>query len=310
MIEGAENLMSRPRRQRVALEFVSIIVLVAVYTLVSNAFRFVDVSALPAWLGHWLRPEVLPPTQTVLDALWRLVTGWAPAATHEGHVHLSDHVGHLVEQQVTLQGAVLVSTLRVLVGMALGAPLGLLVGFVMGWSRVIDDYVHPLYILVRSVPPLAVITYAMLWLGHGEAHVLVPVIYAVFATVVIPAYHGVRDVAEVYVRAARALGAGGWLLLRRVVLPAASPAVLGGLRYALMIAWMTTVGAEMLMAESGVGHLLVGGGLWSSRLEVRADPAAVMVGILGLATMGAIMDWGARLVSDRLTPWTRGRRTW
>jgi ABC-type nitrate/sulfonate/bicarbonate transport system permease component len=310
MIEGAKRSMNRPRRQRMILEVVSVLVLVALYTLVSNAYRLMDVSALAAPLGQWLRPEVLPPTQTIVDALWRLVMGGAPAATHEGRAHLTDHVGHLVEQEVTLQGSLAISTARVLIGMILGAPLGFLVGLAMGWSRRIDDYVHPLYILLRSVPPLALITYAMLWLGHGEAHVLAPIVYAVFATVVIPTYHGVRDVGEVYVRAARALGAGGWLLARRVVLPAASPAILGGLRYALMIAWMTTVGAEMLMADVGVGHLLVGGGLWSSRDEVRADPAAIMVGILGLATVGAIMDGAARVVIGHVTSWTRARRPW
>jgi sulfonate transport system permease protein len=127
---------------------------------------------------------------------------------------------------------------------------------------------------------------------------------------VIPTYHGVRDLAEVYVRAARSLGAGGWLLFARVVLPAASPAVLFALRYSLIIAWMTTVGVEMLMAEAGIGHLLVGGGLWSSRLQIGVDPAVVIVAILGLAATGYLMDTAARIVTDRVTFWAGRRRAW
>ena len=62
------------------------------------------------------------------------MTGELPAM--EGHhAHPSDHVSHLVEQHVTLQGALLVSVLRVLFGVAVGGPLGILAGFVMGWSR-------------------------------------------------------------------------------------------------------------------------------------------------------------------------------
>jgi NitT/TauT family transport system permease protein len=160
-------------------------------------------------------------------------------------------------------------------------------------------------VLLRSVPPLALITYVMLWLGHGEPHRLIPVVYAVATTMVIPAYHGVRDVASAPIVAARALGARGRLLFAKVLLPAAAPAILSGLRTALAVAWMTTVGAEMLMAENGMGNLLVGGGIWSSRTQTRSDPAVVMLGIAALAGAGWAMDLVARTVAARLTRWAR-----
>lgn len=293
-----------PKARRVWLGLASVVALVAAYTLLSNAYRVVDPSLLPDPLRGLLRPQILPPTQRIVDAFVQLVGAGAPLAGG-AHLHPGDHIGGLVEQRVTLQGSLLVSTYRVLIGLAVGGSLGILAGLLMGWSRAVDEYVHPIYILFRSVPPLALITYVMLWLGHGTAHLLIPIIYAVFATVVIPTYHGVRDVADVYVKAARALGAGGRLLLSRVMLPAASPFVLAGLRYALVIAWMTTVGVEMLMGDDGVGYLLIGGGLWSSRLEVAGDPAVIVVGIVGLALVGYAMDVGVRVAGDRLTQWVK-----
>jgi ABC-type nitrate/sulfonate/bicarbonate transport system permease component len=288
---------------------VSVAVLVCFYTVASNADRLVDPELLPEPFARLSRPDLLPPTQAIFRALVSLVTGELPPM--EGHhAHPSGHVGQLVEQHVTLQGALLVSVLRVLFGVAVGGPLGILAGFALGWNRTADDYLHPIYILLRSIPSLALITYVMLWFGHGEAHLLIPIVYAVFTTVMIPAYHGIRDLAEVYVRAARSLGAGGRLLFARVVLPAASPAVLSALRYSLIIAWMTTVGVEMLMGDDGIGHLLVGGGLWSSRLQIGVDPAVIIVGILGLAAAGYLMDAAARIVSDRVTFWARRRRAW
>ena len=221
------------------------------------------------------------------------------------HHHSSDHVGVLLQQGVTLQASLAITTGRVLFGMVVGAPLGILIGLLIGLSRRADDYVHPVYVLVRSIPPLALITYIMLWLGHTEAHRLIPIVYAVATTMVIPTYHGVRDLASTYLVAARSLGARGWLLLRRVLLPAAGPAVLSGLRYGLAIAWMTAVGAEMLMAENGMGNLIVGGGMWASRLQTRSDPAVVMVGILALAIAGWLMDSGARMLTVRFTRWAR-----
>src|SRR5574341_2481935 len=276
------------RNGRTVLGLASVVATVLAYTLVASAYG---------------RPDILPPTRTIVAALTSLVTGHA-VLPPGGHVHPSDQIAHLLAQNVTLQSAIAASSARVLFGLAVGGALGILAGFAMGWSRRADEYLHPLYILARSIPPLALITYVMLWFGHGEAHRLIPVVYAAFTTVVIPTYHGVRDVAEVYVRAARALGAGRRLLFARVVLPASSPFVLSGLRYALLIAWMTTVGAEMLMGEDGVGYLIVAGGLWASRTEIRVDPAVVMVAILGLATVGLAMDAAARAIADRLTFWT------
>ena len=79
--------------------------------------------------------------------------------------------------------------------------------------------------------------------------------------------------------------------------------MLGGLRYAVALAWMTAVGAEMLMSENGMGNLIVGGGLWVSRMQTKADPAVVMVGILALAAAGWATDALARAVAARLTRW-------
>jgi ABC-type nitrate/sulfonate/bicarbonate transport system permease component len=273
---------------------VSLAALIAAYTLVASRVS---------------RPDIVPPTRDLADAFGALVgRGVQPPASdehHHHHHHSSEQVETLLQQGVTLQASLAVSTARVLFGLAVGLPLGILMGLLMGFFRRADDYLHPIYILLRSVPPLALITYIMLWLGHSEAHRLIPIVYAVAVTAVIPTYHGVRDVAAKYVVAARSLGASGPLLLIKVVLPAAAPAVLGGLRYSLAIAWMTAVGAEMLMAENGMGNLLVGGGMWSSRLQTRSDPAVIIVGILALAAAGWAMDAAARICSARLTRWAR-----
>ena len=278
--------------RRSLLWILSLAALIVAYTLVARAIS---------------RPDVVPPAGDIAGAFSALLGGGhqPPASDMPAHHHhhSSDQVDTLMQEGVTLQASLAVTTARVLFGLAVGVPLGILMGLLMGWSRRADDYLHPIYVLVRSVPPLSFITYIMLWLGHSEAHRLIPIVYAVAVTAVIPTYHGVRDVAGKYVVAAQSLGARGRLLLTKVLLPAAAPAVLGGLRYSIAIAWMTAVGAEMLMAENGMGNLLVGGGMWSSRLQTRSDPAVIIVGILALAAAGWAMDMLARTVSARLTRW-------
>jgi ABC-type nitrate/sulfonate/bicarbonate transport system permease component len=282
--------------RRSLLWILSLAALIVAYTLVARAIS---------------RPDVVPPAEDIAGAFtallgrgYRLPASDMPAMDMPAHHHRSsDQVDTLMQGGVTLQASLAVTTARVLFGLAVGLPLGVLIGLLMGWNRRTDDYLHPIYILVRSVPPLSLITYIMLWLGHSEAHRLIPIVYAVAVTAVIPTYHGVRDVAGKYLMAARSLGASGRVLLSKILLPAALPAMLGGLRYSVAIAWMTAVGAEMLMAENGMGNLLVGGGMWSSRLQTRSDPAVIVVGILALAAAGWAMDLLARTVSARLTRW-------
>ncbi|MGZ6126048.1 MAG: ABC transporter permease, partial [Myxococcales bacterium] len=276
------------------------------------------IGAYTAIAGGLRRPDVIPPSNEIVEAFTALVSGPTPQpvadmpagemsehAGHHHHLRSSDQVDTLRQQGVTLQASLAISAARVLFGLAVGLPLGILIGLWMGWSRRADEYLHPIYVLARSVPPLAFITYIMLWLGHSEAHRLIPVVYAVAVTAVIPTYHGVRDVAAKYLVAARSLGARGSLLFNKVLLPAAGPAVLGGLRYSIAIAWMTAVGAEMLMAENGMGNLLVGGGMWASRLQMRSDPAVIIVGVMALAAAGWAMDAVARAATARLTSWVR-----
>jgi ABC-type nitrate/sulfonate/bicarbonate transport system permease component len=287
--------MNGPSAQRFVLGLASLVAMGVGYTVVSNAGIF--------------RREVVPPTQEIAVAFAELVAGTRPSPAAEEHAHAghhtpsSEHVAVLLQQGVTLQTSLVITIARVLFGLVVGVPIGIALGVLMGWSRRADDYLHPLYVALRSIPPLALITYIMLWLGHTEAHRLIPIVYAVAATMVIPAYHGARDVAGTYVVAARSLGTRPWLLVSKVLLPAASPALFGGLRYAVAIAWMTAVGAEMLMSENGMGNLIVGGGLWVSRMQTRADPAVVIVGILALGAAGWAMDALTRAAAARLTRW-------
>jgi ABC-type nitrate/sulfonate/bicarbonate transport system permease component len=279
------------RVERLVLGLVSVVVMVVAYAV----------------LAEWIaRPDLVPAPRTLVETAVALVRG-VPEGGHGGHGshhHGIDHVGNLVGQGVTLQGALLASTVRVLFGVGVGGALGIALGVVMGWNRTVGEYLHPIYVLVRAVPPIALITYVMLWLGHGEGHRLLPIVYAVLVTVVIPAWQGTRDIGGVWIRAARALGAPPALLIRRVLVPAITPSVLSGLRYALLIAWMTTIGVEMLMGEDGLGHVIVGGGLWASRTAIAADPAVVIVAVATIAGGGALTDVAMRLATRRLVAWT------
>jgi ABC-type nitrate/sulfonate/bicarbonate transport system permease component len=246
----------------------------AAYALVSNLYQLVDVRAWPRSVRLLLRPGILPPLQAIAGAFGEaLVSG-------QWHLHLW------------------ASLARVLEGLGLGVALGVGTGLAMGWSERVDHHLDPVYNLLRPIPPLAFVTLFILWFGIGEASKVLLITYGVFMTTVVPTYQGVRDVPAVYVKAARALGASRRQLLLRVVLPAASPRILAGLRLALMAAWSIIVAAELIASTSGLGYMII-------MAQAQYDTAVVMVGIASLTAVGFTMDTALRLLGARLTGWMR-----
>lgn len=259
---------------RVAYGAGTLVLTAAAYGLLSNLYQLVDTGGLPRAVRLLLRPGILPPIQTIAAVFVDVVQSG---------------------QWLVNLGA---SLARVLEGLSLGVTLGVGTGLAMGWSRRVDHYLDPVYNLLRPIPPLAFVTLFILWFGIGETSKVLLIAYGVFMTAVVPAYQGVRDVPAVYLKAARALGARPRQLLLRVVLPAASPRIVAGLRLALMAAWGIIVAAELIASTSGLGYMII-------MAQAQYDTAVVMVGIGSLAMVGFLMDAAVRLLGARLTHWMR-----
>ncbi len=168
----------------------------------------------------------------------------------------------------------------------------------MAWYEAADHYLHPLYSLFRPIPPLAFVTLFILWFGIGEASKVLLIAYGVGMTMLIPAYHGVRDIPAVYIKAASVLAATRRQLLWRVILPAAAPRIFTGLRLAVMAAWGIIVAAELIASTSGLGYLII-------IAQSQYETATVMVGIASLALIGFAMDLAVRALGARYTGWMR-----
>jgi sulfonate transport system permease protein len=200
----------------------------------------------------------------------------------------------------TLAQAILASVERVLEGYALGALVGVAAGSAMGSARRCDYVLEPLVQLFRFTPALAWLPLYMIWFGTGQASMVMLIATGVGVVTLTATYHGLRDVPDVYVKAARVLGAGRLLLLRRVVLPAALPQVFDGLRVAVGVAWAIIVAAELIGAPSGLGALLV------NAREYLNIPLVVVV-IIHIGLLAYLMDLAARAFHRRATSWMRRR---
>ncbi len=190
---------------------------------------------------------------------------------------------------------------RVLVGVGLvvitAIPLGLAVGS-SSWFRALAG---PPLELIRPISPLAWIPLTLIWFGVSDLQNVSIVFITAFFPLLLNTIAGVRNVERSLTNAALTLGAERRQLLRYIVLPAALPYILTGIRLSLGLGWVAIVAAELVGAVTGLGALIE-----DSRSLVRSDRILLSMAAIGL--MGAVLDQGLRAAQRRLLPWSPGGR--
>ena len=138
----------------------------------------------------------------------------------------------------------------------LWATIAIPLGIAMGWWKAVDEQFDPLMEVLRPIPPLAWIPLSILWFGIGDTQNQFIIFLGIFFPILLNTITGVRGVEPNLVRAARCLGASEWAILSRVVLRAALPQIITGIRIGLGVGWMALVAAELVGASSGLGFLI------------------------------------------------------
>lgn len=210
------------------------------------------------------------------------------------------HRGGQLLANGTLEGDALASVRRVLIGFALGSALAVPVGFLMGWYPWARGLLEPYVQFFRTVPPLALIPLAIVLLGIGETPKIAVIFLAAFLACVVAAFQGVVGVDRTLIDAARVLGAGDWEIFRRVVVPAASPFLLVGMRIGLGSAWGTLVASELIAAQQGLGFRM-------QQAELYYDLPTIYVDLITIGVLGLLMDRLLMLVERRITRWQERR---
>ncbi len=191
----------------------------------------------------------------------------------------------------------LASLQRVFMGFALGGGVAVLLGLVVGGSRTAEALLGPTLQGVRAIPSLAWVPLLLLWLGFGELPKVVLVAIGVFFPVYGNLVVGIRQIDRKLVEVGRAYGLHGVHLAREVMLPAALPSLLTGLRLGLAQGWLFLVAAELLGAFTGLGFLLI-----DAENTGRVD--IILLCIVLLALLGKLSDSLLHLLERRLLRWT------
>jgi NitT/TauT family transport system permease protein len=191
-----------------------------------------------------------------------------------------------------------ITLVRIFAGFALAAITGILLGVLMGMSRIVarvaDAWIAALY----PLPKISLIPLLIIWLGTGEAYKIVISAVTAFFPIVISTYAGIRQVDRGLMKAAMDLGASPRQIQLKVVIPAAIPSILAGLQLGMGVTIILVVAAEMIggSAQGGMGYLLISAGQVMETEKVFAS--LVVLAVVGAAII-KLQQWADRIVA----PW-------
>ncbi len=170
-----------------------------------------------------------------------------------------------------------------LLGFGCGSLIGIPLGILMGWYKVFDRIVKPVFDFIRPIPPVGLIPIMVLLFGIGLKAKVAVIFFSAFIPCVINAYSGIKETKEIHLWVARTFGASNIQMLFTVAIPTALPMIFTGFRVALGAAWMSLVAAELLAATRGVGYMI-----HVSRTIGRAD--VIVVGMLVIGLIGSALS--------------------
>ncbi len=189
-----------------------------------------------------------------------------------------------------------ITVFRVVGGFVLAALVAVPLGILMGAFKPIEAFFEPFISFARYLPASAFIPLLILWAGVGEAQKLsVIFIGSVFQIVLMVAVI-VGSTRRDLIEAAYTLGADAGAIVKRVMLPGAAPQIAESLRLVLGWAWTYVIVAELVGAESGIGHMIMD----SQRL---LDTGQMIFGIFCIGVIGLVSDFAFKWANQRLYPW-------
>ncbi len=250
---------------------------------------------LAAWEGisraGWVSPIILP-------GPWQVLTRWvAYAMPYRPRGDAESWLAWALSGE--LVGDALTSLMRVAVGFAIGAGLAVPMGLVMGARERVYELLNPMVQIFRPIPPIAFIPLAILWFGLGNPPAFFLISLGAFFPVLMNTIAGVRNVDAIYLRAARNLGAGEWTLFWRVMIPAAMPYILAGVRIGFGVAFIVVIVAEMIAVNAGLGYRIL-----EAREYFWSDKVIAGMITIGLAGLG--IDLAMSRLNAWLLRWHRG----
>ena len=246
------------------------------------------------WVGRFLVGLIVP---VLLAIGWELVValGWSNGRLLPPPSRIWQTLVELW-QTGDLLSHIIVTTVRVFAGFALGVVAGTLLGALCGYSVVARRLLDPTLQGLRAIPSIAWVPLFILWLGIFEASKVALIAVGVFFPIYLGVVGAIMHIDRKVVEVGRVFRLSGFALTRRILLPAILPEYVIALRSGLGLGWMFVVAAEFMGASEGLGYLLIDG-------QQLGKPAQILAAIVIFAILGKTTDWLIELAAKPFLRW-------
>ncbi|WP_425918435.1 ABC transporter permease [Acinetobacter sp. TSRC1-2] len=188
------------------------------------------------------------------------------------------------------------STWRVFLGFFIGSSLALIFAILVGLNKQAEEFLEPSFSALKSIPSLAWIPLLLLWLGIDESSKITLIAIGAFFPTYTNTVAAIQGVDRKLIEVAQVYRLKYLQQIKEIILPAASPGILTGLRNSLSLAWMFMIAAELIAATQGIGYLLSDG-------RETSRPDIVIIAIILLAISGKITDSLMKFAENWLLRW-------
>jgi NitT/TauT family transport system permease protein len=222
---------------------------------------------------------------SVFLAIWQLVymSEILPKLSLPSPLAVGQTITELVLDFTLVKGTAF-TLWRLFLGFLISLTLGMIIGLLMIKFQQFGKTMSSFAVGLQSFPSIAWIPFAILLIGFNDSGILFVVVMSCVFSVMLSTYTGLRNVPPIYIRAARNMGAKGFTLFRYVLIPAATPTLIMGMRQAWSFAWHALIGAEMLITTLvGLGYILSVGREFSNMSQIIATMIVIF-------TIGLIFD--------------------
>lgn len=234
-------------------------------------------------------------------AIWQLLC-MSPTASLPGPITVIKDTWELIIDpffdnggtDVGLFWQILASLKRVAIGFTLSAIVGIIVGMILGSSRLIYDAIDPIFQVLRTVPPLAWLPISLAAFQDSQPSAIFVIFITAIWPIIINTAVGVQQVPQDYKNVALVLQLSKWKYFTEILFPATIPYVFTGLRIGIGLSWLAIVAAEMLIGGVGIGFFIWDA--WNSSLISEIILALIYVGIVGFFLDRAVELIGAFLL--------------
>ena len=172
---------------------------------------------------------------------------------------------------------------RIAIGYGISIGIGIFLGIVIARFRILEDTLGALISGLQTLPTICWLPLALLWFGLNDRAIIFLVIMGAVLSIAIATDSGVKNVPSLYIRAAKTMGAKGWRLYFEVIIPAALPHIIIGMKQGWSFAWRSLMAGELLIVCLGLGHLMMIG----RELNDMSQVIAVMIVII---IIGIVVD--------------------